>query len=62
MEKKKRRNILKLPKRDDEERVKMVDDNVIDLMYADEEQREDDERLRKKLGDKEFEKQRYGIV
>lgn len=40
----------------------MVDDNVIDHMYADEEQREQDELLRKKLGDKEFEKQRYGIV
>lgn len=40
----------------------MVDDNVIDHMYADEEQREKDELLRKKLGDKEFEKQRYGIV
>lgn len=40
----------------------MVDDIHIDYMYVDEEQREEDERLRKKLGDKEFEKQRYGIV
>lgn len=40
----------------------MVDDIHIDYMYADEEQREQDELLRKKLGDKEFERQRYGIV
>lgn len=40
----------------------MVDDIHIDYMYTDEEQREEDERLRKKLGDKEFEKQKYGIV
>lgn len=40
----------------------MVDDIHIDYMYADEEQREQDELLRKKLGDKEFEMRRYGIV
>lgn len=40
----------------------MVDDIHIDYMYTDEEQREKDELLRKKLGDKEFERQIYGIV
>lgn len=40
----------------------MVSDEIIDDMYADEEQREKDELLRKKLGYKEFERQRYGIV
>lgn len=41
----------------------MVDDNVIDHMYADEEQREKDDLLRKKLGDKKFDVlDIYGIV
>lgn len=40
----------------------MVGDEFIDEMFADEEQREQGELLRKKLGDKEFERQKYGII